>query len=136
MIMKPVWLILVAIALASSQGFASAPKVGNDSVKIIDVKSAKIPGTDLTSYKVRVSYKLASAAHGKVSLGFELNEPKHFKMMSEAKVKKGTGEIEVAAGVKVPARKTLAIYVNLAEDPHPYRWIPLANDTRQVAVVK
>jgi hypothetical protein len=126
------FLLVMIVALA---GCASAPNAGSDSIKIVDVKSAKIPGSDITSFRVTASYNLSSCPHGMVLLGFDSEDPGRFKMVSDKKIESGTGEVELLADFKIPKRTVLTVYVNLSEDPHPVRWAPLANDTRQIRVV-
>jgi hypothetical protein len=109
---------------------------GTDSVEITDVKSAKIPGSEITSFKVRVNYNLASTPHGVVMLGFDLDHPDQFKMLAEAKVDRGVGEVELKADLKDLKRSVLTVYANLSEYPHPESWDPLAITTYQVMGVK
>jgi hypothetical protein len=98
--------------------------------------SAPIPGSDLISYKVKVRYSLGSSPKGKVLLGFDSEDPGSYKMVGEASVERGAGETEVVADIKRPNRSAITVYVNLSEDPHPMRWTPLANDTRQVLIMR
>jgi TPR repeat protein len=107
-----------------------------DSVEITDAKSAKIPGSDITSFKVRVSYNLASKPHGVVMLGLDLEHPGQFKMLADAKVDRGVGEVELKADVKDLKRSVLTVYANLSEDPHPESWDPLAITTYRVTGLK
>jgi hypothetical protein len=83
---------------------------------------------------VKVNYSLGSKPKGKVMLGFDSEEPENYKMVADASVERGSGEVELVADVKIPKRSTLSVYVNLSEDPHPAQWTPLANDRRQVLI--
>lgn len=127
---------IAAITTILLSGCATAPDHRPDSVKILEVKSAPISGGEHTSYKVKVSYSLGSKPKGKVLLGFNSEDPRHFKMVADASVERGSGEVELVADVKRPKRSVLTVYVNLSEDPHPYQWTPLANDTRQVRIMQ
>ena len=117
-------------------GCATAPGYGPDTVKILEIKSAPIPGGEYTSYKVKVNFSLGSKPKGKVLLGFDSEKPGSYEMVADTSVERGSGEVELVADVKHPNRSVLSVYVNLSEDPHPARWTPLANDTRQVRIMR
>lgn len=135
--LKPIILLLAACAAAAFLSACNSVSVQvRDSVKILDVKAAAMPGSEYTSYHVKVGYSLGSTPHGKVLLGFDTDEPGSYKMVADQRVDQGTGEVELMADVKLPRRSVLSIYVNLSPDPHPVQWVPLANDTRQVRILK
>lgn len=127
--------VAALIAFAQS-GCQSVLAVASDSVKILQVQSARIPGGEFTSYKVRVHYDLGSKPKGKVMLGFDSEDSGAYKMLSDASVNHGSGEVELLADVKIKNRSVMTVYVNLSEDPPPASWQPLANDTRQIQVTR
>lgn len=126
--------VAALIAFAQS-GCESVPAVASDSVKILEVQSTQTPGGELTSYKVRVHYELGSKPKGKVMLGFDSEGSGAYKMVGNAPVKRGSGEVELLADVKFQNRYAITVYVNLSEDPHPASWQPLASDTRQILLM-
>ncbi len=115
-------------------GSTAAPTTDRDSVRIIDVKTTKASGSDITTFRVRIGYSLIGKAHGVIMVGFDENEPRHYFMKAQTGVEQGTGEVELVAAVNVANRSVLTVYSNLSEDPHPSRWNPLASDTVQVTI--
>jgi hypothetical protein len=69
-------------------------------------------------------------------LGLDLEHPGQFKMLADAKVDRGVGEVELKADVKDLKRSVLTVYANLSEDPHPESWDPLAITTYRVTGLK
>ena len=129
-------LMLTGLAIGILTSGTSFPDTPHDFVKIADVKSQKLPSSNETLYKVRIKYALISKQQGIVMLGFDVNRPKTFQMLSEVKVGHGEGEVELEAHVTAPDRNEFLAVVNLSEDPHPTHWKPLANDTFTITLTK
>ena len=128
--------ICAAIITIGLLGCATSPGSEPDTVKILEIKSAPGPGGEYISYKVKVSFSLESKPKGKVLLGFDSEDPGRYIMVANESVERGSGVVELVADVKQTKRSVLTVYVNLSEDPHPAGWIPLANDTRQVRIMR
>ena len=136
--MKIRYIALVAVVVTAfvQSGCQSPLAAISDSVKILQIQSARIPRSEFTSYKVKVHYDLVSKQKGKVMLGFDSEEPGAYKMLSDVSINRGSGEVELMADVKDQNRSVITAYVNLSEYPHPSPWTPLANDTLQVRVIR
>jgi len=135
----PRWRSLPFLLLALGGGLllpgCTTTGAPSDSLSIREVKSSPVPGGGYTSYKVRAAYTLASAAKGKVGLGFDGDEPGKYRMVNDVTVERGSGEVELIGDVRHPPRRILSIYINLSPEPHPPRWTPLASDTRRIELM-
>lgn len=129
-------LILLAGLMAFLAGCSSAPVSPPDTVTIVDVQSAKIPDSEYTTYKLKVVYSLRSADHAVVMIGFDLEEPGRFIILGQQEVKKGSGEVEIRADVRLPDRSTVTVHADLSRAHHPLEWTSLANDSRELPISK
>jgi hypothetical protein len=134
--LRSLTILAAALAALALAGFAAANGSGADAVRILNIESAPVPGSELTAYQVKVAFNLESKPKGKVLLGFDNGGPGSYRMLTEATVARGAGEVELRAEIRQPKRTVLSVYVNLSEDPHPERWTPLAEDTREVSLGK
>ena len=59
---------------------------GRDSILIKRVRSAKNPDTGLTVYKVVIEYKHTSSDPAQIAVGFDINDPGNYVMLSFSKM--------------------------------------------------
>ena len=102
----------------------------------LDIRSvtflpAKSP--EFVIFVVTVDYSLASAAEGNIALALDL-EPGRYTLVTEQRVRQGSGAIELLAECKRTGRVTQALSIGLAEYPGPLPRKTLASQMRTVVL--
>ena len=98
------------------------------SVTFVPAKSA-----EFVIFVVTVDYTLAASAEGNVSLALAL-ESSSYTLVTEQRVKRGTGTIELLAECKRTGRATQALSVGLSEYPGALPRKTLASQVRTVVL--
>jgi len=108
---------------------------GRDSILIKRVRSAKNPDTGLTVYKVVIEYKHTSSDPAQIAVGFDINDPGNYVMLSFSKIRKGSETVEIACETPATKRSVLTVMANIAPDPIPKNgWRPEAVDVMSFKV--
>lgn len=130
------FVLAFALLTALSSAAGAQEKEGKDAIRIVSVTSAAPiqPGREC-EITVEVEYTLDAVEEGEINVGFNTDNPKHFRMIDSRIVKRGSGTVSLAVKV-VPVdwqeRSRFKVLVNLSEFPHRSSWQPLAGEEQVV----
>ncbi len=110
---------------------ASAPAHDQLDIRSVTFLPAKSP--EFVIFVVTVDYALVSSAAGNVGLALDL-EAGGYTLVTEQRVKRGGGALELLAECKRSGRVTQALAVSLSEYPGPMPRKTLASQGRTVVL--
>ncbi len=128
--------LALAAGLATSCANGPAPDgdlPAHDRLDIRSVKFLKANSPEFIVFAVTASYTLDSSAEGNVALALDL-EPGRSTLVSEQRVRRGAGTVELMAECKRTGRTLQAVSVNLSEYPGGLLRRTLASQIRSVAL--
>ena len=121
----------MTLALASC---ALPPRAATkDRLDIRDVSFLKARAPEFVIFAVTADYALASADEGNVSLAMDLI-PGSYTLLTEQRVRRGSGSVELLAECKRSERTLQAVNVSLTEYPGGLPRKTFASQVRTVAV--
>lgn len=118
--MKPLAVLLGLLAgLLASCATPTEPGVARparDRLDIRSVKFLKANSAEFIVFAVTASYTLESSPEGNVALALDI-EPGRYTLVSEQRVRRGAGTVELMAECKRTGRTLQAVSVALSEYP-------------------
>ncbi len=111
----------------------AAPAPEKDRLDIREVNFLKASAPGFIVFSVSVDYALVSSAEGNVALAMDLT-PGTYTLMTEQRVKRGRGSVELLAECKRSERSMQGINVSLTEYPGGLPRKTLESQIRAVAL--
>ena len=124
----------LTLALAScATAPGPAPAAAKDRLEIREVNFLKATAPGFVVFSVLADYTLTSSAEGNVSLAIDLT-PGSYTLMTEQRVKRGSGSVELLAECKRADRSRQGVNVSLTEYPGGLPRKTLESQIRSVAL--